>query len=113
MITIEYGRNGEAVNDYDMWNWLSEITREYALGVDCHRMVSNECPVMAIRMAVVQDTIAHEDVQFIFNDTGEYLTINQYGVFDKQINGFADLSLSMSEEILQLAVKKRIKEKKS
>lgn len=107
MMKFEYCKEGKAISDFDINDFLKYVT-------DClnnHRItdmtfkISTSPPFEAIRLAIVEGKIDFNKIQFLFN--GRIITINKYGAITDWPDGFCDLSCIMAENILRGAFKIR------
>lgn len=105
-IIIEYTEGGNAISDFYVDRWLEDVlSRDHSHGLI---KVSNETPINAVRQAIVDGRISHEEVAFIYKD--HILWVNEYGAISNWPDGFCDKNCRFSENILRKAMNKRKKE---
>jgi hypothetical protein len=116
MITIEYTKYGTPVSDFETDKWMKMIV--HCQNCDCDKLnkipdfnfcVSTSILFSVIRLAIVKGELDYKQIKFKFED--KIISINEYGAITDWPNGFADLDISLSQDILQLAMKKRKNEK--
>ena len=106
MKTIEYCVDGEAISDF----YIQDKVREIAQGSKKNFKFSTENIFTAIRLAVVQGIINHDEIVFKFGN--EKINVNKFGAIPNCPKGFCDLNVSLSEAILRTVYLKKFEKLK-
>lgn len=106
MILIDYGETGVPVSDFALDEFLNKIINlvegERKLGTSTRNpvvYVSTSEPVHKIRLAIAQKVISCEEVAFRFQD--KIIYANKYGVISDWPEGFANIGVMISQDILK------------
>lgn len=105
-IVIEYCEDGEAVSDFGGSNWLYNVIHtkdDYTV-----YKVSTSTPIEWIKLSIARGELDCKKVIFRYFD--QTFQANEYGAIQSSPRGFCDISLSLSEDLLKAAIKKRKKD---
>jgi hypothetical protein len=106
MITIDYCPTGEKVSDFEYKTWLEKV-RMASRGERNDEIfsVANSVPIKAVQLAIALGDINCCDVRFLFGD--KYFSANRFGAIVDWPEGFADVEVKLSEDILRCAMARR------
>jgi len=98
MIVVKYTEGAEAISDFAIEAWLKNA-------IECAKLpglylfpVSNEPPILAVRVAVAKGQLSTDEVTLRFK--GEDLPMNKDGRLDRWPEGFCDTSDKLLMELL-------------
>ena len=121
MITIEYSKEGRAISDFEYEQEVNYIKKRIKNDVSPVEyiadkteeiiIISNSVLVHALRLAIVRGEIDPEQIQFKFKD--KTFKANKYGVIMDWPEGFCDIYLYFSKNILRTAMDMRKKEREN
>lgn len=100
MVTIEYNKNGFPVSDFDIEKFVQGIKN--GINYDCVFRISNQLPILGVRLAICKNEIDFQKIQFKFED--KIASVNEYGVIS--CTPWEDLEFELSEELISTAMKK-------
>lgn len=92
MLRIEYCADGESVSDFAVEEWFEKAKA----GGDFK--VSNEIPIIRVRVAVNEGALSREDVLIVFRDMEQIPTTN--GRLHHWPDGFCDTFEKLLERLL-------------
>lgn len=106
MLTVEYDSDsGFACCDGAVKEWVDKHIRLYNTVGHTTLVIGTETLINGFRLAVLDDEISHNDIQFMHN--GEVLTVNTYGVLPSYPAGFCDLGMYQALAFITGASRKK------
>lgn len=98
MLTVEYHRDGETVEDHWAEEFVWVKVKEHNDYGDISVVVANEIVIEAFRALIAEGKIDYKEIRFLFD--GEYLSVNEEGTPKRWPVGFCTVSNGFLQRIL-------------